>query len=100
MKENQSIATLGTDTAALVNWGLSEAVGAVSNVGEDDRGIWIATVSQKRPAGTLLLSDVRDQLEREVRAEAMSKVSGLALESVRSKIESGLGFKEAQLKRV
>ena len=95
LKENQSIATLGTDTAALVNWGLSEAVGAVSNVGEDDRGIWIATVSQKRPPGTLLLSDVRDQLEREVRAEAMSKVSGLALESVRSKIESGLGFKEA-----
>ncbi|MEE3233601.1 MAG: peptidylprolyl isomerase [Candidatus Latescibacterota bacterium] len=97
LKESQHIAALGQNTAFLVNWGLSQTVGAVSSIGEDDRGIWIASVSKKRSPGILQLSDVRDQVERAVRAEATSKVSGLVLETVRSKVEAGSSFEEAAI---
>ncbi len=95
MRENQNIATLSQNTASLVNWGLSQEIGAVSNVGEDDRGIWIASVSKKRPPGTLPLSEVRDELERSVRSEALSEASGVVLETIRAKVEAGSSFEVA-----
>lgn len=97
LRENQNIATLSQDTASLVNWGLSQPVGAVSRLGEDDRGIWIASVSEKRSPGTLELSYVKDQVERAVRAEATSKASGSVLESVRSRVKAGASFEVAAM---
>lgn len=97
LRENQNIAALSQNTASLVNWGLSQPVGAVSSIGEDDRGIWIASVSEKRSPGTLQLSDVKDQVERAARAEATSKASGSVLESVRSKVKAGESFEVAAM---
>ena len=95
LQRDQMVPSLGQGTAWLVNWALSQEVGAVSRVAENERGIWVATVVDKRAEGTLPLKEVRSRIEREVLASKKAKVAAEELREVRQVVESGGSLKEA-----
>ena len=94
LQRDQMVPNLGQGTAWLVNWAFSQDVGAVSRVAENERGIWVATVVEKRAEGTLPLDEVRSRIEREVLA---SKKADVAAENCGKcqVVESGGSLEEA-----
>ena len=95
LQRDQMVPSLGQGTAWLVNWALSQDVGAVSRVAENERGIWIATVVDKRAEGTLPLDEVRSRIKREVLASKKADVAAEKLREVRQVVESGGSLEEA-----
>ena len=95
LQRDQMVPSLGQGTAWLVNWALSQDVGAVSRVAENERGIWIATVVDKRGEGTLPLDEVRSRIKREVLAGKKADVAAEKLREVRQVVESGGSLEEA-----
>jgi len=95
LQRDQMVPSLGQETAWLVNWALSQEVGAVSRVAENERGIWVATVVDKRAEGTLPLDEVRSRIEREVLASKKAEVASGKLRQVRQVVESGGSLEDA-----
>jgi len=95
LQRDQMVPSLGQGTAWLVNWALSQDVGAVSRVAENERGIWVATVVDKRAEGTLPLEEVRSRIKREVLASKKADVAAEKLREVRQVVESGGSLEEA-----
>ena len=83
LQRDQMVPSLGQGTAWLVNWALAQDVGAVSRVAENERGIWVATVVDKRAEGTLPLDEIRSRIEREVLANKKAEVAAEKLQQVR-----------------
>ena len=95
LQRDQMVPSLGEGTAWLVNWAFSQEVGAVSRVAENERGVWVATVVDKRPNGTLPLDEVRSRIEREVLASKKAEVAAEKLRQVRQVVESGESLEDA-----
>jgi len=95
LQRDQMVPSLGQGTAWLVNWALSQDVGAVSRVAENERGIWVATVVDKRAEGTLPLDEIRSRIEREVLANKKAEVAAEKLQQVRQVVEGGESLEDA-----
>ena len=95
LQRDQMVPSLGQGTAWLVNWALAQDVGAVSRVAENERGIWVATVVDKRAEGTLPLDEIRSRIEREVLANKKAEVAAEKLQQVRQVVEGGESLEDA-----
>ncbi len=95
LQRDQIVPSLGQGTAWLVNWALSQEPGTVSRVAENERGIWVAKVEDKRAEGTLPLDEVRLRLEREVLAQKKADIAAEKLRQVRTQVEGGTSLADA-----
>jgi parvulin-like peptidyl-prolyl isomerase len=95
LQKDQPIPALGQGTAWLVNWFFEQEVGAISQVVENDQGLWVAQLVEKRPRGQAGLEEVRARLEREVRNHKKAELAGQKLEKVRQQVLGGKSLEEA-----
>ena len=72
-----------------------EEPGAVSQVIEDDLGLWVAQLVAKRPEGTVPLDELRDRLEPLVRARKKAARAAAQLEAVRREVGAGATLAQA-----
>ena len=86
---------ISANTTWLVNWFFEQELGAVSQVIEDDLGLWVAQLVAKRPAGTVPLDELKDQLEPLVRAHKKAARAAARLEAVRREVEAGATLAQA-----
>ncbi len=95
LPKDQFVPTLGPGTAWLVNWAFGQEVGGVSRVAENDQGLWVAVVADKRVEGNTPLDEIRPRIEREVRAQKKAEVAARKLKGVSAKIATGASLQEA-----
>ncbi len=95
LQSDQIVPSLGQGTAWLVNWALEQEVGTVARVAENERGLWVAVVADKRAEGQMPLEEVRPRVEREVRAHKKADMVATKLREVRAQVESGATLEEA-----
>ena len=89
LQKSQAVPGLSANTTWLVNRFFEQELGAVSQVVEDDSGLWVAHLVAKRPAGTASLDELRDQLEPLVRARKKAAGAAARLAAVRREVEAG-----------
>ncbi len=89
LRKSQAVPGISANTTWLVNWFFEQEPGAVSQVIEDDLGLWVAHLVAKRPEGTVPLDELRDQLEPLVRTRKEAARAAAQLEAVRREVEAG-----------
>ena len=89
LQKSQAVPGISTNTTWLVNWCFEQEPGAVSQVLEDDLGLWVVHLVAKRPEGTVPLDELRDQLEPLVRTRKKAVRAAARLEAVRREVEAG-----------
>ncbi len=95
LRQGQAVPGVSANTTWLVNWFFEQEPGAVSQVIEDDSGLWVAQLVAKRPEGTIPLAELKDQLEPVVRAHKQAARAAARLESVRQEVEGGVTLAQA-----
>ena len=95
LRQSQAVPGISANTTWLVNWFFEQELGAVSQVIEDDLGLWVAQLVAKRPAGTVPLDELKDQLEPLVRAHKKAARAAARLEAVRREVEAGATLAQA-----
>ena len=95
LRQSQAVPGISANTTWLVNWFFEQELGAVSQVIEDDLGLWVAQLVAKRPAGTVPLDELKDQLEPLVRAHKKAARAAARLEAVRREVETGATLAQA-----
>ena len=86
---------ISANTTWLVNWFFEQEPGAVSQIVEDDAGLWVAHLVAKRPEGTAPLDELRNQLEPLVRARKKAERASAQLEAVRREVGGGATLAQA-----
>ena len=89
LRKSQAVPGLSANTTWIVNHFFEQELGAVSQVIEDDLGLWVAHLVAKRPAGTAPLDELKPQLEPLVRARKKAERAAARLEAVRREVEAG-----------
>ena len=90
LRQGQAVPGISANTTWLVNWFFEQEPGAISQVVEDDSGLWVAQLVAKRPAGTAPLDpQLSDRLEPLVRASKKAARAAAQLEAVRQAVEAG-----------
>ena len=89
LQKSQAVPGLSANTTWLVNQFFEQELGAVSQVVEDDSGLWVAHLVAKRPAGTASLDELKHQLEPLVRGRKKAARAAARLEAVRREVEAG-----------
>ena len=95
LRKSQAVPGISANTMWLVNWFFEQEPGAVSQVVEDDSGLWVAHLVAKRPEGTVPLDELRDQLEPLVRARKKADLAAAQLEAVRREVGAGATLAQA-----
>ena len=95
LRKSQAVPGISANTTWLVNWFFEEEPGAVSQVIEDDSGLWVAHLVAKRPEGTVPLDELKDQLELLVRARKKAERAAAQLEAVRGEVGAGATLAQA-----
>ena len=95
LRESQAVPGISANTTWLVNWFFEEEPGAVSQVIEDDLGLWVAQLVAKRPEGTVPLDELKDRLEPLVRARKKAARAAAQLEAVRREVGAGATLAQA-----
>lgn len=95
LRESQAVPGISANTTWLVNWFFEEEPGAVSQVIEDDLGLWVAHLVAKRPEGTAPLEELTDRLEPLVRARKKAERAAAQLEAVRREVGAGATLAQA-----
>ena len=95
LRKSQAVPGISANTTWLVNWFFEEEPGAVSQVIEDDLGLWVAHLVAKRPEGVAPLDELKDRLEPLVRARKKSARAAAQLEAVRREVGAGATLAQA-----
>ena len=95
LQKSQAVPGISANTTWLVNWFFEQEPGAVSQVIEDDSGLWVAHLVAKRPEGTVPLDELKDQLEPLVRTRKKAARAAVRLETVRREVEAGATLAQA-----
>ena len=95
LRKSQAVPGISANTTWLVNWFFEEEPGAVSQVIEDDSGLWVAHLVAKRPEGVAPLDELRDRLEPLVRARKKAERAAAQLEAVRREVGAGATLAQA-----
>ena len=95
LQKSQAVPGISANTTWLVNWFFEQEPGAVSQVLEDDLGLWVVHLVAKRPEGTVPLDELRDQLEPLVRTRKKAVRAAARLEAVRREVEAGTTLAQA-----
>ena len=95
LRKSQAVPGISANTTWLVNWFFEQEPGAVSQVLEDDLGLWVVHLVAKRPEGTVPLDELRDQLEPLVRTRKKAVRAAARLEAVRREVEAGTTLAQA-----
>ena len=95
LRKSQAVPGISANTTWLVNWFFEQEPGAVSQVVEDDLGLWVVHLVAKRPEGTVPLDELRDQLEPLVRTRKKAVRAATRLEAVRREVEAGTTLAQA-----
>ena len=95
LRKSQAVPGISANTTWLVNWFFEQEPGAVSQVVEDDLGLWVVHLVAKRPEGTVPLDELRDQLEPLVRTRKKAVRAAARLEAVRREVEAGTTLAQA-----
>ncbi len=95
LRKSQAVPGISANTTWLVNWFFEQEPGAVSQVIEDDLGLWVVQLVAKRPEGTVPLDELRDQLELLVRAQKKAARAAAQLEAVRREVGAGVTLAQA-----
>ena len=95
LQKSQAVPGISANTTWLVNWCFEQEPGAVSQVLEDDLGLWVVHLVAKRPEGTVPLDELRDQLEPLVRTRKKAVRAAARLEAVRREVEAGTTLAQA-----
>ncbi len=95
LQKSQAVPGISANTTWLVNWFFEQEPGAVSQVIEDDLGLWVAHLVAKRPEGVVPLDELKDQLEPLVRARKKAARAAARLEAVRREVEAGATLAQA-----
>ena len=88
LRKSQAVPGISANTTWLVNWFFEEEPGAVSQVIEDDSGLWVAHLVAKRPEGIAPLEELKDRLEPLVRARKKAARAAAQLEAVQGRSRS------------
>ena len=95
LQKDQEIPALGRGTAGQVNWFFEQLPGTVSEVFENDRGLWVASLVEKRPAGTMPLVELKGRIERLVRNRKKVDLAAARLEALRREVSGGIALAQA-----
>ena len=95
LRKSQAVPGISANTTWLVNWFFEEEPGAVSQVIEDDSGLWVAQLVAKRPEGIAPLEELKDRLEPLVRARKKAERAAAQLEAVRREVGAGATLAQA-----
>ena len=95
LRKSQAVPGISANTTWLVNWFFEEEPGAVSQVIEDDLGLWVAHLVAKRPEGVAPLDELKDRLEPLVRASKKAARAAAQLEAVRREVGAGATLAQA-----
>jgi len=95
LRPGTPVPQLGQGTAWMVNMFFDNEEGAVSKVVEDENGLCVAHLVEKRPAGIAPLEEVRAQVERAVRSREKAEKAGQKLEATRQQVLSGVSLAQA-----
>ena len=95
LQKSQAVPGVSANTTWLVNWFFEEEPGAVSQVVEDDSGLWVAQLVAKRPEGVAPLEELKDRLEPLVRAHKKAERAATQLEAVRREVGAGATLAQA-----
>ena len=95
LRKSQAVPGISANTTWLVNWFFEQEPGAVSQVIEDDLGLWVAQLVAKRPEGTVPLDELKNQLEPLVRARKKAARAAAQLEIVRREVGAGATLAQA-----
>ena len=95
LRKSQAVPGISANTTWLVNWFFEQEPGVVSQVIEDDSGLWVAQLVAKRPEGTVPLDELKDQLEPLVRARKEAARAAARLKAVRGEVGAGATLAQA-----
>ena len=95
LRKSQAVPGISANTMWLVNWFFEEEPGAVSQVIEDDSGLWVAHLVAKRPEGIAPLEELKDRLEPLVRARKKAERAAAQLQAVRREVGAGATLAQA-----
>ncbi|MFL2542700.1 MAG: peptidylprolyl isomerase [Candidatus Latescibacterota bacterium] len=95
LQEGEGVPGLGAGSAWLVNWFFEQEVGAVSQVVDNDRGLWVAQMVEKRSQGTAPLAESKGQIERVVRNRKKVDLAATKLQAVQREISAGTSLQQA-----
>ncbi len=95
LRKSQAVPDISANTTWLVNWFFEQEPGAVSQVVEDDLGLWVAHLVAKRPEGVAPLDELKGRLEPLVRARKKAERAAAQLEAVRREVGSGATLAQA-----
>ena len=95
LRKSQAVPGISANTTWLVNWFFEQDPGAVSQVVEDDLGLWVAHLVAKRPEGVAPLDELKDRLEPLVRARKKAERAAAQLEAVRREVGAGATLAQA-----
>jgi peptidyl-prolyl cis-trans isomerase D len=95
LQEGEGVPGLGAGSAWLVNWFFEQDVGAVSQVVDNDRGLWVAQMVEKRSQGTAPLAESKGQIERVVRNRKKVDLAATKLQAVQREISAGTSLQQA-----
>ncbi|MDE2744159.1 MAG: peptidylprolyl isomerase [Gemmatimonadota bacterium] len=95
LRKSQAVPGISANTAWLVNWFFEQEPGTVSQVVEDDSGLWVAQLVAKRPEGVASLDELKDRLEPLVRARKKAARAAAQLEAVRREVGAGATLAQA-----
>ena len=95
LRKSQAVPGISANTTWLVNWFFEQEPGTVSQVIEDDSGLWVAQLVAKRPEGTVPLDELRDQLKPLVLAHKKADLAAAQLEAVRRGVGAGTTLAQA-----
>jgi peptidyl-prolyl cis-trans isomerase D len=94
LQKDQGVPGLGAGTAWLVNMFLEQQPGAVSRVVENDRGLWVVRLVEKRAADKASLAEVKGRIERLVRNRKKVDLAAAKLEAVRREVVGGASLQQ------
>ena len=95
LRKSQAVPGISANTTWLVNWFFEQEPGTVSQVVEDDSGLWVAQLVAKRPEGVAPLDELTDRLEPLVRARKKAARAAARLEAVRREVGAGATLAQA-----
>ena len=86
LSRDMAVPMLGQGTAWMVNMFFDPEASPVSKVAENEHGLWVAHLVERRPEGVAPLAEVREQIERAVRTRKKVEKAGQKLEAVRQQV--------------
>lgn len=92
---DMAVPTLGQGTAWMVNMFFDPEASPVGKVVENEQGLWVAQLVERRPEGVSPLEEVHEQVERAVRNRKKAEKAGQKLEAVRQQVLNGVELEKA-----